>query len=121
MSSADDVVPKSLVIKLPETVDITSFAVDPSATCGDGGSASTADYRLEVSTSADGPWTEVAAGTFDAADQGTLVPVEATAPAAQGFVRYTMLSPQVPDFAECPEAFDGCQFMDTTEVAVYTD
>lgn len=119
--SAGDVVPKSLVIELPAAIDIASFAIDPSATCGDGGSSSTADYRLEVSTSVDGPWTEVAEGTFTPADQGTLVPVAASAPAAQTFVRYTMLSPQVPDFAECPDAFDGCQFMDTTEVAVYAD
>ena len=119
--SAEDVVPKSLVIELPESIDITSFAVDPTATCGDGGSSSTADYRLEVATSADGPWTEVANGTFTPADQGSLVPVPATVPAAQRYVRYTMLSPQVPDFAECPEGFDGCQYMDTTEVAVYAD
>ncbi len=41
-----------------------AFAVDPSATCGDAGSSSTADYTIEVGSSAAGPWTVAASGTF---------------------------------------------------------
>ncbi len=37
------------------------------------------------------------------------------------FVRFWMLSPQVPDFAtNCPAgAFGGCQFTDMTELQVF--
>ena len=42
-------VPKYITVELPEAVDIDHFGVDPSATCGDGGSASTGDYKIETS------------------------------------------------------------------------
>jgi hypothetical protein len=49
-------------------VDVSTFAVDPSATCGDGGSASMGEFRIE--TSPDGTtWTTAAEGTFTVADQ----------------------------------------------------
>lgn len=121
VTAADQVVPKSIVIELPEAITITSFAVDPGSTCGDPGSSSTADYTIEVGTSAGGPWVEVSAGTFDADDRGVLVDLPVTAPAAQSFVRYTMVSPQVPDFTGCPDAYGGCQYMDSSELAVYDD
>lgn len=121
VTSAAQVVPKSVVIALPEAIDITSFAVDPGSTCGDPGSASTGDYTLEVSTAATGPWTQVSSGTFDADDRGVLVALPVVAPADQSFVRYTMVSPQVPDYAGCPDAYGGCQYMDSSELAVYTD
>ncbi len=109
------------MVELPEAIDITSFAVDPSNTCGDPGSSSTADYAIEVSTTADGPWTEVAKGTFISLDRGLMVPIAAKVPPAQSFVRYTMISPQVPDFSGCPDSYGGCTYMDSTELAVYTD
>ena len=121
VTGADQVVPKSIVIALPEAIDITSFAVDPASTCGDPGSASTADYTIEVSTTAGGPWTEVSSGTFDANDRGVLVDLPVTAPPAQSFVRYTMVTPQVPDFTGCPDAYGGCTYMDSSELAVYDD
>ncbi|GAA5154114.1 hypothetical protein GCM10023340_37070 [Nocardioides marinquilinus] len=119
-TSEGDVEPKSIVIALPQAVDITSFGVDPSATCGDPGSASTGEYRIETGTSATGPWTEAASGEFTPDDQGRMVELAAVAPGTT-HVRFTMLSPQVPDFAQCPDAFAGCTYMDLTEVAVYDD
>ncbi len=119
---ASDVDPKSIVIELPEAITVTGFAVDPSATCGDAGSSSTADYTIEVGPSAAGPWTVAASGTFGPADRGHLVDVPALSPApGTTHVQYTMESPQVPDWTECPDGYTGCTYMDTTEVAVYDD
>ncbi|MEN8674079.1 M36 family metallopeptidase [Nocardioides sp.] len=121
VTAADQVEPKSIVIALPQAVDITTIAVDPGNTCGDPGSSSTADYVLEVGATAEGPWTEAASGTFTEGDRGTLVDIPVTVPPAMSFVRYTMVSPQVPDFAGCPDAFGGCTYMDSSELAVYDD
>ena len=46
-------VPKYVVVELPKTLDISEFGVDPSMTCGDGGSASTGDYSIETSPDGD--------------------------------------------------------------------
>jgi hypothetical protein len=114
-------VPKFIVVHLPQAVNLTQFAVDPSATCGDGGSASTAGFRIE--TSPDGvTWTTAASGTFTVDDRGRLNPVAPTA-GTNGvrFVKFTILSNQTPDFAtSCPGgAFSGCSFTDLTELEVY--
>ena len=96
------------------------FAVDPSANCGDGASASTSGYRIE--TSADGTtWTTASQGTFTADDLGQL---NSLAPSAGAtgvrFVRFTILGNQVPDFAtDCPGPFTGCVHADLTELEVY--
>jgi hypothetical protein len=114
-------VPKHITVQMPQGVNVAQFAVDPSATCGDGGSASTGDFRIE--TSPDGiTWTTAATGSFTAADRGRLNPVTPTA-GSQGvnFVRFTILGNQTPDFAtNCPNgAFSGCSFTDMTELEVY--
>jgi hypothetical protein len=114
-------VPKFIVVRLPEPITLSSFGVDPNATCGDPGSASTGDYRIE--TSPDGSvWTVARQGTFRAADRGRInnLPVAAPVPNVR-FVRFTMLSPQVPDFAKnCPDGpYAGCQFTDVSELAVF--
>lgn len=120
--SEADVDPKSITIGLPDPITVTSFGVDPTATCGDPGSASTAGYTIEVASAEAGPWTEVASGEFTPANQGTMVDITATAPVPDvSFVRYTMESPQVPDWDGCPNDYGGCTYMDTTEVAVYDD
>jgi extracellular elastinolytic metalloproteinase len=115
-------IPKTLTIKLPQAVDISTFGVDPTATCGDGGSASTGDFMLE--TSPDGvAFTEAATGTFGVADRGHLNTVDlnpGTGTDVQ-FVRFTMLGNQTPNFpVNCPAgAFSGCSFTDLTELAVF--
>lgn len=121
VTAADQVDPKSIVIALPQAVAVTTIAVDPGNTCGDPGSSSTADYRLEVSVAEDGPWVEVSSGTFTPADRGTLVDLSVSVGAPVSYVRYTMLSPQVPDYTGCPDAFGGCTYMDSSELAVYDD
>lgn len=114
-------VPKTLVVKLPAPVDITQFGVDPTASCGDGGSASTGDYRIETSPDAT-TWTTAAQGTFGTADRGQLNQLDSTdGTAAVSFVKFTILGNQTPDFAtSCPDgAFSGCSYTDLTELAAY--
>jgi extracellular elastinolytic metalloproteinase len=112
--------PKEIVIELSQAVDVAEVVINPSATCGDAGSASTGDYRLETST--DGTtWVLANQGHFGVADRKpTTVPLAAGSTADVGFVRYTMISTQVADLGgTCPGNFSGCDFMDSTELAVY--
>ncbi|MFF0339483.1 M36 family metallopeptidase [Kribbella sp. NPDC004875] len=112
---------KHIDIKLPAKVNVSNFNVDPSNTCGDPGSSSTGQYKIE--TSADGTtWATAAEGTFAAANRGkyNLVTPTGNATGVQ-YVRFWMLSPQVPDFqTNCPDgAFGGCQYTDMTELQVF--
>jgi hypothetical protein len=112
--------PKAITIALPKPVQISQLAIDPSAICGDAGSASTGDYRIETST--DGTtWLPAAVGTFTPADRGRLNLVTPAPDSAAGarFVRFTMVRPQVFQVGACPGAFSGCDFMDLTEIEVY--
>ncbi len=113
-------VPKFITVHLPQPIDITAFRIDPSATCGDGLSASTGAVTIAVST--DGTnFNDVATHTFTGDDDGRYNDVPPTS-AADGvnFVRLTISSNQTPDFAtSCPAgAFSGCAFTDLTELAV---
>ena len=114
-------VPKFVVVDMHQAVDITKFGVDPTATCGDGGSASTGEYKIE--TSPDGTtWTTAATGTFTSADRGQLNDVVPTAGATGvRYVKFTALSNQTPDFAtNCPDGpYSGCSFTDMSELAVF--
>jgi extracellular elastinolytic metalloproteinase len=114
-------IPKHIDIALPAAVTVTKFSVDPSNTCGDPGSASTGQYRIE--TSADGvTWATAQEGTFTAANRGKYTELTPSGNATGvKFVRFTMLSPQVPDFANnCPAgAFGGCRFTDMSELQVF--
>ena len=96
-------VPKHLTVDMKRKVNITSFAVDPSATCGDAGSASTGQYQIETSPD-NVTWTVAASGTFTVADRGRLNTVTPTqASLGVQYVRFTILGNQVPDFAtNCP-------------------
>jgi extracellular elastinolytic metalloproteinase len=117
----NEFVPKFIVVDMQQAVDVTEFAVDPAATCGDGASASTGDYRIETSPNGT-VWTTAASGTFTSDDNGTLTPVTPTAGGSDvRFVKFTMLGNQVPDFAtNCPDgAFSGCSFTDMSEIEVY--
>ena len=114
-------IPKFIVVKLPQAVDIATFEVDPSNTCGDPGSASTGQFRIE--TSPDGTtYTTAAEGAFTSANRGKFNVVTPTA-GTEGvqYVKFWMLSPQVPDFAtNCPNGpFAGCTFTDMTEIEVF--
>jgi len=113
-------VPKHITVQLPQAIDITEFRIDPSATCGDGLSASTGAFTIEVSTNGVA-FTNVASGAFTNADDGHYNSVPPTS-AATGvnFVRFTINGNQTPNFAtNCPNgAFSGCSFTDLTELAV---
>ncbi|GAA3572238.1 hypothetical protein GCM10022235_47050 [Kribbella ginsengisoli] len=114
-------VPKFITITLPDTVNVTKFSVDPSNTCGDDPTAATGQYKIE--TSADGTtWATAQEGEFTAANVGKyteLAPTGATA--GVKYVKFTMLSPQVPNFATtCPgSTVSGCSFTDMTEIQVF--
>jgi hypothetical protein len=113
-------VPKHLTVQLPQPINVKEFAVDPTAGCGDGASASTGGYRIETST--DGTtWTTADQGSFTAADRGRLNARTPTAGAtAVRFVRFTILGNQVPDFAtDCPGPFTGCTHADLAELEVF--
>ena len=108
-----------MIVKLPVPVNVSEIAVNPATTCGDGGSASTGDYRVE--TSPDGQaWTVALSGHFTPADrQYNVLPVT-TGGANVQFVRYTMLGTQTADIGgSCPGAFSGCSFVDSSELGVY--
>jgi Zn-dependent metalloprotease len=113
-------IPKFVEIKLPRTVTVKSFAVNPSNTCGDPGSSSTGKYRIDVS--ADGKkWTTAVKGTFDAT-QRQLNQISIDKPIENvNYVEFWMLSPQVPDFKHnCPDGpYGGCTFTDMTELEVF--
>jgi len=124
--------PKYIVVELPEPINITTgkknrsaFAVDPTAGCGDAGSASTGGFTIAVSpTGAAGSYVKVAQrkGENHWLPRFRYTNVKATAPAAGvQFVRFTIKTPQVPDFAtNCPDGnFSGCSFMDLTELEVF--
>ncbi|MFD7152953.1 M36 family metallopeptidase [Kribbella sp. NPDC059898] len=120
-TATNTMIAKHIDIKLPAKVNISNFNVDPSNTCGDPGSSSTGQYKIE--TSVDGTtWATAAAGTFDATNRGkyNLVAPTGNATGVQ-YVRFWMLSPQVPDFQNnCPNgAFGGCKFTDMTEIQVF--
>lgn len=114
-------IPKHVVVKLPKKVNVSSFGVDPSATCGDGASASTAGFRIETSPNGT-TWTTAATGTFTSANDGKINKVVPAAGATGvQFIRFTITSNQTPDFAtNCPGgAFAGCSFSDLTELEVF--
>jgi hypothetical protein len=116
---------RHIVIDLGRKVDVSAFAIDPSATCGDGASAGTAGLMIETSSaSATGPWTAAASHTFGSADNGRMNSVTPTSGAsAVRYVRLTLLSNQTPDYRHsCSNgggAYSGCAYTDLTEFAVY--
>ncbi len=122
---ADTPTPKFFVVKLPEAVDVSAFGVDPSNNCGDAGSASTGPYRIEVSK--DGvAYNQVAQGTFTPANRGRVNEIGLSSPSQDvQYVKFWMDDSQVEQLRDpddlCSEgaAFDGCQYIDLTELEVY--
>jgi hypothetical protein len=106
--------PPTATIRLPQTIDVAAFGMDPGATCGDDETATTHGYRVE--TSADGVHFAVAkAGTFTAANGGRLNLVTPTANArGVRYVRLTLLSPQSDAVGD-----SGHDFIDFSELEVY--
>jgi hypothetical protein len=111
-----------VVVRLPAAVNVTELTIDPTATCGDAGSASTSKFRVDTSTDGE-TWNVASTGDFGPANRGRMnpVPLAAGTTSAVRFVRFTMLSTQVEDTpgAVCPGPFSGCEFLDAMELAVY--
>jgi extracellular elastinolytic metalloproteinase len=83
--------PRSVVVKLARTIDVTSFGVDPGATCGDGRSAGVSAFDIHTRT-ATGSWV-LAYRTKSALPQGVLNRVVPSAGVRQvRFVKFTMRS-----------------------------
>jgi extracellular elastinolytic metalloproteinase len=148
-ASTGKVTPKFAVVKLPQAITVTEITVNPTATCGDGGSASTRGWRIETST--DGTtFTQLGTGVFYAGNRNKENTVFAGSAANVRFVRFTMLNPQVPtaptvngvlpactgagDCGTDPndnsgvalhctppnvDGFSGCPFMDMSELKVF--
>ncbi len=116
--------PKYIVVKLPQPIEVSAFGVDPTATCGDAGSASAGDYRIEVSADGD-TYTEVEDGQFTPADRGRVNEIPVGPLTGVRYVKFWIDDSQVEQLLEpgdvCSEgaAFDGCVFMDITELEVY--
>lgn len=116
---------KTLVVRLPDLVDVSTFAIDPAAGCGDGDSASLGGFRVDVSVDGTaGSWSEAATGTFGHDDLHRMNEVPDTAGSAGiQYVRLTMLGNQTPDYAtSCNNsagAYSGCAYTDLSELAVY--
>jgi extracellular elastinolytic metalloproteinase len=113
--------PKTIEIKLPQAVNIDSFKVDPSETCGTGTSSATGDLKIETSPNGT-TWTTAAEPTFDDTSVGHLNDVPATAGQANVlYVRATIEANQVPaPFGDnCPNGgFGGCTYSSLTELVV---
>jgi hypothetical protein len=105
--------PKSITVKLPDVVDVSSIAVDPGATCGDDDTASVAGYQIE--TSPDGTTFRTSnSGTFSATNNHKLNLLAPAAGAGLGvrYVRFTMTSTQ-------GSTGDGKDWMDLSELKVF--
>ena len=95
--SAESSVPRSFTVKLPQTVDVTGFAVHPKARCsGLDPTASVGGYRIEVSQTGV-LFREAKAGTFTKEDNGgeRLLPL-AEPETEVNYVRFTALGNQGP-------------------------
>jgi hypothetical protein len=113
--------PRYAVIRLPNAVSVSQIAINPTSSCGVGGSASTGDYSVETST--DGTtWTAAASGHFGLADRNRMNPVALAPGSTAGvrYVRYTMRGTQLVEAGgTCPGAFGACDYVSSTELAVY--
>jgi hypothetical protein len=115
--------PRFVTVQLPVAVDIVDLQINPSNTCGDGGSASAGDFTVETST--DGvTFLLAASGHFGIPNRNRMnsVPLNAGTGTDVRFVRYTMNGTQLHDSSPgqtCPAAFSACDFVDSVELAVY--
>ena len=115
--------PPTVVLKLPATINVTAFLLDPSAGCGDGASATTREYKLETST--DGATFSVAvngtgANEFTDANIGRLTRVEPTGATGANvrYLRLTLLSP-LREGDDClPQTCSGTDFIDFSELEI---
>jgi extracellular elastinolytic metalloproteinase len=106
----------TMTVKLPATIDVSSFAMDPKFTCDDTNIASTKGFRVETTTNAScsGGWQTADQGDFGSPQWGkmnTYVPAAAAATNVR-CVRLTLTSAYV-------SGPMGSQWLDFSELAVY--
>jgi extracellular elastinolytic metalloproteinase len=100
---------RSITVKLPAYVDVSSFGVDPGAVCGDPDSASAQGYKIETSkTGASGSWTVVDTGSFTLGQAHQLNSVLISTRKVVRYVRFTITSNH-----------GHAQYMDIAELVVY--
>jgi hypothetical protein len=119
--------PKQVTLQLPQAIDISRVAIDPTTAAAVLGlSSSTGAFHIEVSD--DGTtWAPLADGEFVAADRGHFNDVNLTGDTTNvSYVRYWIDAPMVlvdtatyPDGCSDPTLFDGCTYEATTELEVY--
>src|SRR5436309_2481097 len=108
--STDAGTAQSVVVALPQAVDVGSFGIDPAGICGDDSSSALGAYRVDVSK--DGhSWSPSASGSFGSGNVGRLNDVPASAAKGTRYVRLTMLSPQ-------SSSGSGASYMDVAELEV---
>jgi hypothetical protein len=112
-------VPPRATIELPAKIDVSAFAMDPGATCGDDPSSTTRQYRVETSTdgtrfstAVDGTRADREFGVEDAG-RLNLVPPDAAGNDVK-FVRLTLLNPVSDDPGDSGEIF-----IDFSELEVF--
>ena len=120
----DDVgAPRTLKIFLPQSLNVTTIAIDPRARAAKNAldwTASAKAYTVETATLAQpNTWRPAASGTFTRIDNGTLTPIDLTPSQHLGtrFVRVTISSPQG-DGATGTSSHD---YIGLAEVQVYAD
>ena len=106
---------KSVTVRLPRKVNITTFAIDPGATCGDDDSASTGGWEILTSETGSG-FQRAAQGNFVAGNNHHLNEITPSGNASGiQFVRFVMRNPQIPN----TPGSSGADFMDVSEVEVW--
>jgi Ca2+-binding RTX toxin-like protein len=106
---------KSVTVRLPRKVDITTFAIDPGATCGDDDSASTGGWEILTSETGSA-FQRAAQGNFVAGNNHHLNEITPSGNAGGiQFVRFVMRTPQLPN----TPGSSGADFMDVSEVEVW--
>jgi hypothetical protein len=103
---------KFVIVKLPQAIAMTGYAIDPGAICGDDDSASLANYRVDVSS--DGTtFTTVNNGAFNDTNNHQLNMISFGSPVANvRYVKLWMLTNQDSSGA-------GSYFMDMAEFEVF--
>jgi extracellular elastinolytic metalloproteinase len=115
--------PPTVTLQLPETIDVSTFLLDPSAGCGDGASSTTREYTLE--TSSDGTTFQIAVDGRGANGftDGAIAHFNQRDPAGSTgqnvrYIRLTMLNPLRQGDDCAPNACSGTDFIDFSELVV---
>ncbi|MDX6732206.1 MAG: extracellular elastinolytic metalloproteinase [Baekduia sp.] len=104
----------ALVLQLPQAIDVSTYGIDPTSTCGDDQTAALKGYRLETSPDASN-WTTSAEGDLAAVAPGTLTTVQpAAATSNVRYVRVTLKSPQ-----SAAAGTSGAYYIDLSELEIY--